>query len=136
MNDTDKYIIGSAQTGRDVKVIAAKLGMTVEAVEQRLRDLQATSDAQKQNGSHDLLNAFNNTCQQYQMVGEGLKHLGANLSDPVTVTELAALIGEPGGMTNEAIAQRILARFILLRPYTPTEVESLEENYLKEKAGN
>jgi len=136
MNENDKYILGAARAGRDMKLIAAKLGMTRNECEQRLRDVTATLNAREKNGSDDLINAFNNTCHQYQMVGEGLKHLGANLSDPVTVTELAALIGSDGAVTNEAIAERILSSFIVTRPYTPTDVEKLEEDHNKSKAEN
>lgn len=135
MTENDKYIIGSITAGRPVELIAEKLGMTVAEIEERVATVQAEAKAHEANGMFHLINAFTNTCHQYEMVGEGLKHLSTNLSNPVTIADLVMVING-GCVTGEAIAQRILERYIVLQPYTPNEVEALEEEHLKSKGKN
>lgn len=120
----DNYLVRARQAGIPAKVIAAKLGMTVEQLEARWNDILQMVETQMSNGYLDLCNSVNVLATQYQLVGESLKIISQALGNVMAKDELKALI-DPNP---EVTLKNLRERAIILRPYIAiTPQESLEK---------
>lgn len=124
ITDDDKYIYGCLNAGMPVERLASKLCITPDEVRRRHASVKAAAAAFAETGVENLVNVFNTVCLQYQMVGEGLKVLGTNLSDPILPEEIRKQItmSDP-----DQTVRNLMASFIILRPFNAPEPAVLSE---------
>jgi hypothetical protein len=115
MNRTDMYIVKLCSLRIPHSVIAAKLGMTVEALGERLCQIEKEQISEFSKGYAILSDTFTRLTFQYQQVGNSLKEIGGMMGAIMDDVELARLIGN----TPEETLTNLRTKAIVLRP--PTE---------------
>jgi hypothetical protein len=107
--------------------IAAKLGLSVEQVNQRWERILDRASRMTESGYGHLVNQFGILCHQYQLLGESLKPIAEALGNIMPLEEVERLI--VGKAEDVALTLKNLARScIILRPFTPVNpVEALEQ---------
>lgn len=123
ISDDDRYIYGCLNAGMPVERLAAKLCITPDEVRRRHASVKAAAASFVETGVEHLVDVFNTVCLQYNMVGEGLKVLSANLSDPILPEEIRSkIVTDP-----EQTVRNLMASFIILRPFKAPEPPVLSE---------
>jgi len=124
MTESDKFLLKWSRAKMPHARIAAKLGLEPGSIQEAIDRLESAQEAQHEVGSDQLAEHFQLTCHQYQLLGEGLRHIGANLNQPVSPAEIQEVIDktDPG-----ELAVALLKRFMMFQPYTPLDVQKLEE---------
>ena len=118
LTDDDRYIYGCISAGLPAERIAAKLCITVEEVRRRFEAIKAAAISLDETGLENLVQVFNTVCLQHQMIGEGLKVLGTNLSEPIMPEEIRSCIAADPEQT----VRNLMAAFIILRPFKAPDV--------------
>lgn len=125
---SDAQILVKYKTaGMKDEVIAAKLGITVEQVEARWKEILARASRMVDTGYDALCTQYTILSTQYQLLGESLKIIAAALGDVMPMSEIEPLI--IGDADDVAATLRNLSKScIILRPFTPVNpVESLQQ---------
>lgn len=120
-SENDQYLIKLKTQNIPNKMIAAKLGMTEDEVEQRWVSLVSTASSLTTNGYAKLAELFNNIALQYQSLGQGVNIMGGALANPCTESELIDLMSA----TPQESARNILANCIVLRRFTAPNPDEL-----------
>lgn len=127
MNKTqtdDDYLIKLKSAKFSDELIAVKLGWSVNQVRERWKVLESTVEAMVSNGYQELTKAYNLLAMQYQLMGQSLAQVCVALDKPVLAPELADLI-RAGGDSPEKIAENLLKKVIVLRPFVLTPPQQL-----------
>lgn len=127
MNKTqtdDDYLIKLKYAKFSDVLIAVKLGWSVNQVRERWKVLESTMEAMVSNGYQELTKAYNLLALQYQLMGQSLAQVAVALDKPVLAPELADLI-RAGGDSPEKIAENLLKKVIVLRPFVLTPPQQL-----------
>lgn len=106
-------------------MIAAKMGISVEKVNnmwtaicEQVKQIQST-------GYEDLKKQWWIFCQQYELLGESLKLIAGALSNVMPAPEIAELLTDNKADT----LKNLTSRCIVLRPYAFTDpIQSLEQS--------
>lgn len=130
---TDDFIlIKYKQAGLPDDVIAAKMGITVQEIQKRWDTLLEESRKTQVNGYDEITTQFNALCFQFQLLGEGLKHIGNGLASVRNSDNLKAHFSQKRKLTDQEISliEEICQSFIVLSPYKAIDPsESLREAF-------
>ena len=129
----DAWLIKYKQVGLSDKVIAQKLGVPLEEIQQRWKDLMDQSARLNQAGYDNLAAQYHTLCGQYQLMGESLKLVAMALSDVAPIDEIRmAIVSDP-----EKTLMNLTQSFIILRPCRQVDPSiALEESLKRTQAGN
>lgn len=116
MKIDDSYLIKLKSLGVSDPKIAAKLGVSVEEVNEHWQSLLRQSHDQIVNGYKAVCEAFNLLAGRYQLVGESMKTFGGIIGNIMTETEIRALIREDPEETVRNLTQQA----IVLRVFVPS----------------
>lgn len=123
----DAYLVKLKQAKIADEIIAGKLGISIQQVNERWEEILRQVMATEMNGHGELINHFNVLCHQYQLLGESLKIFGKAICNIVPQSELLGLLKE--GSTVQQMVATLSERCIILRPFVPlTPQESLEQS--------
>jgi len=111
--------------------IAQKLGLTVAEVSRRWKVLETNAAQQRltESGYGDLIVQMNVMCHQYQLLGESLKIMCGEIGNPVTSSELKALI-VPNDVEQTTI--NLMTRLIILHPFVPKDPAQELEKHMQQ----
>jgi hypothetical protein len=110
---TDHLIMAYMGARMPIGIMAAKLGMTEDAIRQRHADLTRVTERMRSNGMPDLFKFLSNVALHYQQLGIGLEQFANFLDNSVPVDDIRSLLtGNP-----ETDARNIAESFIVLRPF-------------------
>jgi len=110
--------------------IAAKFGITKEALEIRWQRVQREIRDAAQGSFAQLVDQFTVMAHQYQLLGESMKIVAGAIGDTMPSEEIRALIGE----NDEETLRNLKTKAIVLRPFTAPI--SPEESIRKTAVGN
>lgn len=120
----DKQLVKLKSAGVPITIIAARMGLTVEQVEQRWSQILKDVAAKESNGYLALCDAFHILANQYQLVGESLKIIGNAIGNVMPADEVAKHITSDPQETLDNLRRHT----IILRPFIPiTPEESLKQ---------
>lgn len=122
MQTNDEYLWAWKNSGMSDLMIAARLNIKQEDVERRYQELKAAMKTaeENKNGEQHLVGAFSTMCLQYQLLGESLKQISANLN-PAKPDEIRDVMGD---MEEDPVAN-LMREFIILRPFKESEVAQI-----------
>lgn len=109
--------------------ISQKLNIPLDKIQERYDAAKESEAAGLKAGTVNLVDVFTNTCLQYNLLGEGLKHLGSSLSSPATSKDIEMVLHD---VPVEKIVEVLLEKFIILKPIGPLSLEEM----LKAVSGN
>lgn len=112
MTQDDQYIAKCMTTGVPIARIARKLSMTEDQVFSRWKAMLDEARTREENGYNATCDYFTILSNQYQLLGESLKNIGAILGNIATDEDLKKLIAA----TPEETLLRLKTRAIVLRP--------------------
>lgn len=140
ISNDDVYLVKLKGAGFPVAFIAARMGISIQEVERRWEAIQKASTAAQTSGYLDLSAQFTVMCHQYQLVGESLKIIAGALHNQASAEEIrtALCCAEPLSQEQaDAIQQKLLTSYIVLRPFTPVDPEkALQETTKQIQKGN
>lgn len=116
------------QAGFPVDHIARKLGLSVEEVERRWKDIQTYSTLTVESGYASLCDVYTAICQQYNTLGETLKIFSMAISDTVSLDTLRALITDD----KEETVQNLMRHCLILKPFSLPAAQDLIVAYEKQ----
>jgi len=122
IKDDDAYIYHAAKAGMPLKNLANKFNTTQEEISRRVGAMDKARASMKENGSDNLIHAFNVIAMQYQLMGQGLEYLGKNLDNPVTPEHIRKVLDDNPNAQVEAL----LSHFVILHPFKPMEAKVVE----------
>ena len=111
--EEDKYIYGALRAGVPPERLAGKLNTTSAEIQRRYDAVTAMQESFDKAGVDNLAALFETTCLQHQLLGEGLKLLGANLSQPISPEEIRRKLTSDPDQT----VKNLMSSFIILRPF-------------------
>ena len=112
--------------------IAHRLGMTVDEVQQRLKELDKAAEVAG-NGIDNLSAQWLTLCQQYDQIGHSLVAVGQGLGNLYSPAELEIVVRawwEDGDCTGagfdpESFTAHLLKHCIILKPYLPVDTKKI-----------
>ena len=140
--ELDLAIAKYKQAGLKDNVIASKLAISEKEVRDRFAELKSRGERLMKNGMAHMMNFFSVHCQQYQMMGQGLEHIGHWLDSRVEKEKiadtLAILHDDLQKIPREdllKLAEGLLERFIILPVFQPP-VMTPPHNPLQQAVGS
>lgn len=130
VND-DGLLLKYKEAGWDDVRIAKKMGMSIEEVRSRLVALSKAAELLAASGYDQLSVQYQIMCHQYQLLGESLKIIANALSNLPTQAEIAAVLPLASREDREAIAGKLAASFVILKPFVAVDPVKSFEEYLK-----
>jgi CTP synthase (UTP-ammonia lyase) len=131
--DDDKVLVRYKMAGIPNHLIAAKMGISVNEVERRWKDLEAIAK-EMDSGYVALVAQYTVLCQQYQLLGESLKIISSAISNRMTIADVDAIIAS---CKPEEISLKLMSSSIILRPFIQVNPEeSLKESTQRIHQGN
>ncbi len=127
MSNDDIYLVKLLGAKFKIPVIAAKMGMTVEQVEQRLKQIREKTIVEQASGYLALCNQFTVMAHQYQLLGESMKIISRALANQMDSSELKALITADPEQTLENLTKSC----IILKPFIGVDPEKSLQEHLK-----
>src|SRR3990167_2476528 len=88
----DLYLLKLKSANVPDDVICRKLNITPEEMNLRLQGMVKNAEHQASNGYAAFCDQFTVLANQYQLVGESLKILAGVIGDPLSFSELQALV--------------------------------------------
>ena len=113
----DSYIIKLKMAKVPDVTIAAKLGCTVEELNERWGVIIASAqsaEAAMENGYGELAKFYTTFALQYQLLGQTMVQFGTALQEPLSLQHIAELIR---GLSPEAAAEKLLKNAIVLKKF-------------------
>ena len=126
MIDDAKVLIKLKKAGFADHIIAQKMGISVEQVQERWNDLQVLS--KEVNGHGDFVMQYEHMCHQYQLLGESMKIVAHCIGAAMTFAEIRALI-VPNDV--DATIKNLHEKCIMLRPFVAVDPEESLRKHLK-----
>jgi hypothetical protein len=117
MSTDEQYLWAWKKAGMKDEVIAARLHMDVNQVAIEFAEIEGMIKDQKDAGIENLINQFNLTCLQYQVLGERIKEIAAGFSGCASPQE----IKEKLKSNPEETVQSLMSSFIILHPWKSLE---------------
>jgi len=115
------------------RAIAAKLGVSVEEVARRWREILDRASQMSSSGYDQLNIQYQILCQQYQLLGESLKIIAAAIGNGAEPSDIRPLITPDP----EETIKNLMSKLIVLRPFTPMDpAESLKATEKRTCEGN
>lgn len=124
----DRYLLKLKNVGKTDEFIAEKMGLTVQEVRRRWRNIKQVLDQPQQNGLEDLKTVAHTIGEQAGLLSHSLAIFEGAFADVPSANEFQQLIDQCP--KDQVLAPYLLAKLIILRPFrmpTPQQViEALE----------